>query len=155
MKSFCRQGATNWYFNSLDSNCNPAGRYSRHFREVNVTLKTQVTMLQTVTVKAGDEDPAYTIMRKAIAKAKYHLQQLDSYSARVYIRVQDSKGLSVAGETNAGKGRTLKKAEFLSPIDQRHKIYPFRENSKKKVISYGAMERQHNNRQIPISRKLL
>jgi hypothetical protein len=56
------------------------------FVEVNVILKTQVTMLQTVTVKAGDEDPAYTIMRKAIAKAKYHLQQLDSYSARVYIK---------------------------------------------------------------------
>ena len=56
------------------------------YAEVNVVLKTQVTMLQTVTVKAGDEDPAYTIMRKAIAKAKYHLQQLDSYSARVYIK---------------------------------------------------------------------
>jgi hypothetical protein len=56
------------------------------FIEVNITLKTQVTVLQTVTIKAGDEDPAYTIMRKAIAKAKYHLQQLDSYTARVYIK---------------------------------------------------------------------
>ena len=54
--------------------------------ELNVILKTQVTVLQTVTVNAGDEDPAYTIMRKSIAKAKYHLQQLDSYSARVYIK---------------------------------------------------------------------
>src|SRR5688572_21924879 len=57
-----------------------------NFVEVNVTLKTQVTVLQTVTVKAGTEDPAYTIMRKTIAKAQYHLQQLDSYSARVYIK---------------------------------------------------------------------
>jgi hypothetical protein len=56
------------------------------FIEVNITLRTQATLLQTVTVKAGEEDPAYTIMRKAIAKAKYHLQQLDSYSARVYIK---------------------------------------------------------------------
>lgn len=56
------------------------------FVVINVTLKTQATVLQTVTVNAGDEDPAYTIMRKAIAKAKYHLQQLDSYSARVYIK---------------------------------------------------------------------
>lgn len=59
---------------------------SSGFTEVNVTLKTQVTVLQTVTVNAGNEDPAYTIMRKAIAKAKYHLQQLDGYSARVYIK---------------------------------------------------------------------
>ncbi|HEX6224852.1 MAG TPA: DUF5686 family protein [Chryseolinea sp.] len=56
------------------------------FIEINVILKTQVTVLQTVTVKAGTEDPAYTIMRKTIAKAQYHLQQLDSYSARVYIK---------------------------------------------------------------------
>ncbi|MFZ6001963.1 MAG: DUF5686 family protein, partial [Bacteroidota bacterium] len=56
------------------------------FIEINITLKTQVMMLQNVTVKAGKEDPAYTIMRKAIAKAKYHTQQLDSYTARVYIK---------------------------------------------------------------------
>lgn len=53
---------------------------------VNLVMKTQVVMLQNVIVKSGNEDPAYTIMRKAIAKAKYHTQQLDAYSARVYIK---------------------------------------------------------------------
>ncbi|NOT74851.1 MAG: carboxypeptidase-like regulatory domain-containing protein [Cyclobacteriaceae bacterium] len=56
------------------------------FIEINITLKTQVIQLQSVTIKAGKEDPAYTIMRKAIAKAKYHTQQLDSYTAKVYIK---------------------------------------------------------------------
>jgi hypothetical protein len=56
------------------------------FREVNVALKPQATVLPTVVVQDGKEDPAYTIMRKAIAKAKYHTQQLDGYSARVYIK---------------------------------------------------------------------
>ena len=56
------------------------------FIEVNITLKTQVIQLQSVTVKAGKEDPAYTIMRKAIAKAKYHTQQIDRYTAKVYIK---------------------------------------------------------------------
>ncbi len=56
------------------------------FQEINVTLKTQIVQLQTVVVKAGKEDPAYTIMRKAIAKAKYHTQQIDSYTAKVYIK---------------------------------------------------------------------
>ncbi len=53
---------------------------------IDITMKTHVVVLQSVTVKAGKEDPAYTIMRKAIAKAKYHTQQLDSYTARVYIK---------------------------------------------------------------------
>lgn len=56
------------------------------FVEVNITMKPEIILLQAVTVKAGQEDPAYTIMRKAIAKAKFHLQQIDSYSARVYIK---------------------------------------------------------------------
>jgi len=59
---------------------------STGFIQVDIIMKSQTTVLQTVTVKAGEEDPAYTIMRKAIAKAKYHLQQLDTYSARVYIK---------------------------------------------------------------------
>lgn len=54
--------------------------------ELNVVMKTQVVVLQNITVRAGKEDPAYTIMRKAIAKATYHSQQLDFYSARVYIK---------------------------------------------------------------------
>src|SRR6478736_1038832 len=56
------------------------------FIEINITLKPQAIMLRTVTVSANQEDPAYTIMRKAIAKAKYHTQQLDSYTAKVYIK---------------------------------------------------------------------
>ncbi|MDH4058947.1 MAG: DUF5686 and carboxypeptidase regulatory-like domain-containing protein, partial [Cyclobacteriaceae bacterium] len=56
------------------------------FVEINLTLKTHVIMLQNVVIKAGKEDPAYTIMRKAIAKAKYHTQQIDQYSAKVYIK---------------------------------------------------------------------
>lgn len=56
------------------------------FTELKIVLKTQVIVLQNVVIKAGKEDPAYTIMRKAIAKAKYHTQQLDSYTAKVYIK---------------------------------------------------------------------
>ena len=57
-----------------------------NFVVLDVTLKTQVMMLQTVTINAQKEDPAYTIMRKAIAKAKYHTQQIDKYTAKVYIK---------------------------------------------------------------------
>jgi len=53
---------------------------------LNVTLVPQEIVLQSVTVNADDEDPAYSIMRKAIAKSNYHRNVLDSYSATVYIK---------------------------------------------------------------------
>lgn len=56
------------------------------FLELNITLAPQDIVLQTVEIDGNDEDPAYTIMRKAIAKANYHRNLLDSYSARVYIK---------------------------------------------------------------------
>lgn len=59
---------------------------SEGFEEINIVMKQQVIVLQQVTISSGNEDPAYTIMRKAIAKAKYHTQQIDSFSARVYIK---------------------------------------------------------------------
>lgn len=56
------------------------------YTELDVILKSQVMMLQDIKVYAGKEDPAYTIMRKAIAKAKFHTQQIDRYTAEVYIK---------------------------------------------------------------------
>ncbi len=56
------------------------------FITLDIRLRPQVIVLQNVTVTAGQEDPAFTIIRKAIAKARYHNQQIDSFSARVYIK---------------------------------------------------------------------
>ena len=53
---------------------------------LNIILKAQAIILRTAIINSNNEDPAYTIMRKAIAKAKYHMQQLDGYSAQVYIK---------------------------------------------------------------------
>ncbi|MDH3649414.1 MAG: DUF5686 and carboxypeptidase regulatory-like domain-containing protein [Saprospiraceae bacterium] len=51
-----------------------------------VSLKEEPQILQTIHVESDREDPAYTIMRKAIAKAKYHTQQLDEYTAVSYLK---------------------------------------------------------------------
>lgn len=56
------------------------------FQVVNITLREQTLDLNTVEVYEGSEDPAYTVMRKAIAKASYHRQQIDRYQAQVYIK---------------------------------------------------------------------
>jgi hypothetical protein len=50
------------------------------------SLGEQAFALKEVEVKAKGEDPAYTIMRKAIAKKKYHLLQYDSYKMKVYVK---------------------------------------------------------------------
>ncbi len=42
--------------------------------------------LAEATVSGKGEDPAYTIMRRAIAKAKYHSMQVDEYHAKVYVK---------------------------------------------------------------------
>ena len=53
---------------------------------LNITLTPQPIQLESITVSSKREDPAYTIMRKAIAKAKYHTQQIDSFKTTVYTK---------------------------------------------------------------------
>ncbi len=59
---------------------------SNAFVTTNIILKEQTYELAQVEVTSGGRDPAYTIMRKAIAKAKFHINQLDAYTAQVYIK---------------------------------------------------------------------
>lgn len=54
--------------------------------KLDVQMKKQAVILQDAVVGKKKEDPAYTIMRKAIAKSKYHQLQCESYSAKVYIK---------------------------------------------------------------------
>jgi hypothetical protein len=71
---------------------------SQDFLTENITLVQQVLELSTVEITDGREDPAYTIIRKAIAKASYHRQQVENYTARVYVK---------------GSGRLLDAPRFL------------------------------------------
>lgn len=57
-----------------------------YFRELDVRMQPQALQLKEVVVYEGTEDPAYTVMRRAIAKADYHRQQIDRYTARVYVK---------------------------------------------------------------------
>jgi hypothetical protein len=49
-------------------------------------LAEQALELYEVKIGKGKEDPAYAIMRRAIAKSKYHLLQVDSYKAKAYTK---------------------------------------------------------------------
>lgn len=54
------------------------------FETIDVTMKEVAYQLQEVQTRSTNEDPAYTIMRRAIAKSRYHELQVNSYTARVY-----------------------------------------------------------------------
>ncbi|MCH7402794.1 DUF5686 and carboxypeptidase regulatory-like domain-containing protein [Belliella kenyensis] len=49
-------------------------------------LEQQTYALQEVTINSKAEDPALTIMRKAISKAKFHRLQVDEYTMTVYLK---------------------------------------------------------------------
>lgn len=53
---------------------------------LNFSLASQVINLSQVEVQAGAEDPALTIMRKAISKSTYHRLQLQRYAMTVYLK---------------------------------------------------------------------
>ncbi len=56
------------------------------FVNFNARMRPEVVALPEAIVSGSGEDPAYTIMRRAIAKAKYHSMQVDEYHAMVYVK---------------------------------------------------------------------
>lgn len=59
---------------------------SENFVEKNVSLESQNYILPNITVTANNEDPAYYIMRKAMAMSQYYLNQVSEYDCRVYLK---------------------------------------------------------------------
>lgn len=53
---------------------------------LNVVLESEALQLQEVVVTATGEDPAYAVIREAIAKRKYHLEEVKAYKCKVYIK---------------------------------------------------------------------
>lgn len=59
---------------------------SKVFKEVNIELITQDYRIPEIKVLASGEDPAYYIMRRAIAMAPYYQNQVSKYSCKVYLK---------------------------------------------------------------------
>src|SRR5665648_1020263 len=56
------------------------------FQVKNVQLITQNYKIPEITILASGEDPAYYIMRRAIALAPYYQKQVSKYSCKVYLK---------------------------------------------------------------------
>ncbi|MGB6038093.1 MAG: carboxypeptidase-like regulatory domain-containing protein, partial [Cryomorphaceae bacterium] len=53
---------------------------------LDVVLTKQAYTLNAAEIDGGKEDPAYKIMRKAIAKSSFHRQQVEKYTCNVYLK---------------------------------------------------------------------
>ncbi|MCG8319685.1 MAG: DUF5686 family protein [Cytophagales bacterium] len=56
---------------------------------LDVSLKTESMLLKAVEITGSHEDPAYAIIKSAIETRKTYLNQVEGYSARVYIRTDN------------------------------------------------------------------
>ena len=60
--------------------------YNGTAETLNVTLQPESIELGGVVISANEEDPAYPIIRKAIAKRRYYRDQIENFRADVYIK---------------------------------------------------------------------
>ncbi len=111
---------------------------SNEMLTLNVKLANQSINLKEVNIVASSEDPAYSIMRKAVAKSKYHLMQVKSYKALVYIKgffkldvpkivykMAKSEGIDSV-EVNTSE--SLNELEYEYPNTYRQKVLSARSN---------------------------
>jgi len=55
-------------------------------QEMDIVLEEQLYKIPEVRILASGEDPAYGIMRKAIAMSYYYLNQVEEYDCRIYVK---------------------------------------------------------------------
>ena len=60
--------------------------YTGGIKILNVQLEEEAISLGIIEIKANAEDPAYAIVRKAIAKRKYYKEQVKQYACDVYVK---------------------------------------------------------------------
>lgn len=109
------------------------------FATLDVALTEQAVNLAEVRVGAGSEDPALTIMRKAISMARFHTLEVARYAARTYVkgtfRITDIPFLlkGVLKKANMAVGTTyvlesINDVQFQQPNVVREKVVSIRSN---------------------------
>jgi len=109
------------------------------FQTLDVTLEEVAVNLAEVKVGQGKEDPAYTIMRKAISTARFHQLEVATWSARTYVkgtfRITDvpflAKGLLKKANMQVGTTYVLESINeltFKQPNTVRERVLSIRSN---------------------------
>jgi hypothetical protein len=69
---------------------------------LNIALISENLSLKEIHVSANAEDPAYAIIREAIKKRKFYLEQVEAYSCNVYIIYQRAATVNKISGKNTG-----------------------------------------------------
>ena len=120
--------------------------------QLNVQLQRDEYVLHEVTVTASDEDPAYEIMRKASERRKFHLQQIENYSCRAYVKgnnkIVDAPrsflgyDLNLPGLDSTRSGiiylsETVSELDYRQPDDFKERIISSKVSGDDKGISFN------------------
>ncbi len=106
---------------------------------MNVKMMNQSFNLKEININASSEDPAYSIMRKVVAKSKYHTMLVKSYKARIYIKgfmkVDVPKLIYAMGKKEGLDTVEVNTSESLNDIE-----YEYPNTYRQKVISARSNE---------------
>ena len=125
------------------------------YETFDVTMEEQALNLGEVRIGSKDEDPAYTIMRRAIAKSRYHFLQVESYTAKAYSKssfvitdlpmefLYKKQLKEVEKETNFKKGvpilnESVSEVTFRQPNSYKQKVIAARNSQDKSFASANA-----------------
>ncbi len=136
----------------------------------NVILQMQYYQIPEVRISATGEDPAYSVMRKAIGMAPYYLNNVSYYKAEVYLKgnllinkiprllqkslkmEQNNHGTSVsAGGKATGKERILKAGDSFLMESYNEIEFTAPEKYFQKIISFNSTFPEQGNSISPMS----
>ncbi len=120
-----------------------------------ITMEEQALTLGEVRIGSKDEDPAYTIMRRVIAKSRYHFLQVESYTAKAYSKssfvitdlpmefLYKKELKEMEKETNFKKGvpilnESVSEVTFTQPNNYKQRVIAARNSQDKNFASANA-----------------
>ena len=83
--------------------------------EKDIVLAERTYSLPEVSITKGNEDPAYAVMRKAIARAPYYRTQIKSYTAGTYLK-GTGKGIAIPAVLKLSKEVRKDAKEWLGKL---------------------------------------
>jgi len=128
---------------------------STEYVDLDIQMNEQPVEMKEVVITPGKEDPAYAIMRKVIARAPFHLNQVKEYQADVYLRgtiylIKIPKIIAKNMEIN-GKKNVLKSGDVYleESFNQLHFQAP--DKYDQKVISFHSTFPGNDNSVNPMN----
>lgn len=114
-------------------------RMPAHDYEKDIILAERIYSLPEVNVVKGSEDPAYAVMRKAIARASYYRTQIKGFTAGTYLK-GTGKGTSIPGILKLSKEVRKESKEVLGKLflleEQQQVTFTAPNVWSKRVIAY-------------------